>query len=167
MGVNISAVLAKAKVLYDDICNQLIASNEVGQLVRLHLKPIWVDSTSTEFNSWGNASIDGRPDIGSIQGGKKQQEVTTEIRMRVYSTDYSGFSQSSFKKLAGAQYVKGQILTIGLMSDYGKVKDCVRADFYISTEGVSGRQPYSLVTDLRPHGFGKDSFFFCFWEKVI
>ena len=104
MGVNISAVLAKAKVLYDDICNQLIASNEVGQLVRLHLKPIWVDSTSTEFNSWGNASIDGRPDIGSIQGGKKQQEVTTEIRMRVYSTDYSGFSQSSFKKLAGLIY---------------------------------------------------------------
>lgn len=166
MGINISSILAKSKEIYDGVCLQLIASDEIGQLVRIHYTPTWTPSSTPQFPSWGNANFNGTPNFSAGQTSQKQAEVTEEIRMRVYSTDSKGFGQSIFRQLGGAQYTQGQILTIGLMQDYGKVVDCVKADFYIATESVTGVKPYKLITDVRPHGFGKDTFFFCFWEKI-
>lgn len=164
--INITNLLAKAKVTYDSICAQLIASTEIGQLVRLHFAPVWEASSTPQFSEWGNASINATPSLGGGQVDKKQVEVTTEVRMRVYSSEAQGFGRSIFRKLAGTKYVEGQILTIGLMSDYTKVVDCLKADFYLETESITGRKSYKLATEILPHGFGKDTFFFCFWEKV-
>lgn len=165
--VNITKILSKTKEIYDDICLQLIASDEIGQLVRLHYPPTWISSTVNQFDDWGgSASINGKPSLEQNGEAQKQSEVTEEIRMRVYSTDAQGFGRSIFRALAGTKYVEGQLLTIGLMSDYGKVSGCIKADFYIETESVTGLKTYKLATDVRPHGFGKDKFFFCFWEKV-
>lgn len=162
---NITSLLAKAKSTYDDICAQLIASDETGSLVRLHFAPLWETSSTPQFSEWGNASINATPSLGGGEVSKKQVEVTAEVRMRVYSSDAQGFGRSIFRKLAGTKYVEGQLLTIGLMSDYTKVSDCLKADFYIETEDITGRKTYKLATEVLPHGFGKDTFFFCFWEK--
>lgn len=163
--VNISGILNTARVLYNDIGAQLIASDEIGQLVRIHYTPLWETSANPQFSQWGNASINATPSLTTGEINKKQVEVTEEIRMRVYSTDAQGFGQSIFRKLAGTKYSEDQLLTIGLMSDYSKVANCLKADFYIATESITGRKSYKLVTEPRPHGFGKDTFFFCFWEK--
>ena len=162
---NISKILGKAKSLYDNIMTQVLESDEIGMLVRLHYGPTWVDSATPQFSDWGGASIDGTPELGATPG-QKQTEVTEEVKMRVYSTDAQGFGRSIFRALAGTKYVEGQLLTIGYMADYTKVADCIKADFYLETESVTGRKTYKLATDVRPHGFGKDKFFFCFWEKV-
>ena len=166
MTVNISAILAQAKVIYTDIVTQLIASDETGQLVRLHYTPLWETSANPQFSQWGNASINATPSLTTGEGSKKQVEVTEEIRMRVYSSDAQGFGRSIFRRLAGTKYVEGQLLTIGLMTDYTKVASSLKADFYLTTEAITGRKPYKLATDVHPHGFGKDTFFFCFWEKA-
>lgn len=163
---NISAILAKTKEIYNDICSQLIASDEIGQLVRLHFAPTWETSSTPQFSEWGNASINATPSLGGEEINNKQVEVTDQVRMRVYSSEAQGFGRSIFRKLAGTKYVEGQILTIGLMSDYTKVADCLKADFYLETENITGRKSYKLATEILPHGFGKDTFFFCFWEKV-
>lgn len=163
---NISNILIKTKVIYDNICEQLIASTEVGQLVRIHFTPRLETSTNPQFTAWGNSSINATPLLGGGQFDKKEVEVTAEIRMRVYSSEAQGFGRSIFRKLAGTKYVEGQLLTIGLMTDYIKVVDCIKADFYIETEDITGRKTYKLATELTPHGFGKDKFFFCFWEKA-
>ena len=164
--INISNILAKTKVIYDDICSKLITSTEIGQLVRIHFAPQWEVSSYPQFDGWGNASINATPHTDGEQTGRKQVEVTAAIRMRVYSSESQGFGRSIFRKLAGSKYVEGQLLTVGFMSDYSKVADCVKADFYIETEGVTGRKTYKLATEILPYGFGKDKFFFCFWEKV-
>lgn len=166
MSINISSILAQAKTIYDDIGTQLIASDEIGQLVRIHYAPVWEASATPQFSEWGNASINATPNLSPEGNSQKQVEVTEEIRMRVYSTDAQGFGRSIFRKLAGTKYVEDQLLTIGLMTDYSKVVNCVKADFYISTEDITGLKTYKLATDVRPHGFGKDTFFFCFWEKA-
>jgi hypothetical protein len=165
--INISKVLHIVKEKYDDICTQLIASDEIGQVVRLHFPPTWENSANPQFNDWGGASINGTPYIDGNANNQKQVEVTAEIRMRVYSTDAQGFGRSAFKQLGAGKYVEGQLLTIGLMSDYTKVVDCIKADFYTETESTTGRKSYKLYSDVRPHGFGKDKFFFCFWEKIV
>ena len=82
------------------------------------------------------------------------------------SSDAKGFGRSIFRQLGGVKYVDNQLLTIGFMTDYGKVSNCVKADFYLETEGITGRKTYKLSSDVHPHGFGKDTFFFCFWEKA-
>jgi hypothetical protein len=166
MSFNISKILKTAKTIYDDICVQLIASDEIGQLVRLHYTPTFIPTTSTQYSDWGNSSFNGALNLTTGQSGQKQTEVTDEIRMRVY-TGEAGFSWARFRNIAGLQYTEGQILTIGLMSDYAKVVDCVKADFFITTENTTGVRPYKLATEVRPHGFGKDTFFFCFWDRVI
>lgn len=166
MSFNISGILAKAKNVYDDIATQLIASEEIGQLVRLHYAPSWMPTTSTQYSDWGaNSTFNGMPNLTAGQTGQKQVEATDEVRMRVY-TGEAGFSWAKFRNIAGLQYTEGQILTIGLMSDYAKVVDCVKADFFIATEDITGVKPYKLATEVRPHGFGKDTFFFCFWERL-
>ena len=162
---DISKILQKSTAVYDSICAQLIASTEIGQLVRLHFAPLWETSSTPQFSQWGNASINATPSLGGGEVSKKQVEVTAEVRMRVYSSDAQGFGRSIFRKLAGTKYVEGQLLTIGLMQDYVKVSDCLKADFYIETEDITGRKTYKLATEVLPHGFGKDTFFFCFWEK--
>lgn len=162
---NISKILAKSKDIYDDIMIQLLESEEVGMLVRLHFAPTWTPSTSTHYEDWGGASINGTPDV-SAEVGEKQTDVTTEVRMRVYSTDAQGFGRSLYKFLGGAKYTNGELLTIGYMKDYGKVADSVKADFYLETESITGLKTYKVIGDIRPHGFAKDKFFFCFWEKV-
>jgi len=166
MSINISSILAQSKVIYDDICSQLIASDEIGQPVRIHYTPLWEDSANPQFSQWGNASINATPSLTTGEVNKKQVEVTEEIRMRVYSSDAQGFGRSIFRRLAGTKYVEGQLLTIGLMTDYTKVASCLKADFYLSTEAITGRKTYKLATDIHPHGFSKDTFFFCFWEKA-
>lgn len=166
MSVNISSVLTQSKLIYNDICTQLIASDETGQLVRVHYAPVWELSATPQFPEWGNASINGTPNLSPNGNSQKQVEVTEEIRMRVYSSESQGFGRSIFRQLAGTKYVEGQLLTIGLFTDYVKVANSVRADFYLTTEATTGRKSYKLATDLHPHGFGKDTFFFCFWEKA-
>ena len=166
MSFNISKILQTAKSVYDDIATQLIASEEIGQLVRLHYAPSWTPTTSTQYSDWGvNSTFNGMPNLTTGQTGQKQVEATDEVRMRVY-TGEAGFSWAKFRNIAGLQYTEGQILTIGLMSDYAKVVDCVKADFFIATEDITGVKPYKLATEVRPHGFGKDTFFFCFWERL-
>jgi hypothetical protein len=166
MNINISSILAQSKAIYDDICGQLIASDEIGQLVRVHYAPIWEPSSTPQFPEWGNASINGTPNLSPNGNSQKQTEVTEEIRMRVYSSDATGFGRSIFRRLAGTKYVEGQLLTIGLMTDYKKVANSVKADFYLGTEATTGIRSYKLATEIHPHGFGKDKFFFCFWEKA-
>ena len=166
MSVDISSILAQSKVIYDDICGQLIASDEIGQLVRIHYAPVWEPSSTPQFPEWGNASINGTPNLSPNGNSQKQIEVTEEIRMRVYSSEATGFGRSIFRRLAGTKYVDGQLLTIGLMTDYKKVANSVKADFYLGTEATTGIRSYKLATEIHPHGFGKDKFFFCFWEKV-
>jgi len=162
---NISSILAKSKEIYDDIFTQLLNSEEVGVDVRLHYAPTWTPSTATVFDGWGGASINGTPDV-TVNDGIKQAEVTENIKMRVYSTDAQGFGRSQFKSLGGGVYVEGRILTIGFMTDYNKIVNCVSADFYLEAESTMGRKPYKLATEVRPHGFGHDKFLFCFWDKV-
>lgn len=162
---NISKILNKATEVYNDICEQLISSQATGQLVRLHFQPTWAPTASTQYSDWGNSSFNGTPNLTTGQNGQKQVEATDEVRMRVY-TGEAGFSWAKFRNIAGLQYTEGQILTIGLMSDYAKVVDCVKADFFIATEDITGVKPYKLATEVRPHGFGKDTFFFCFWERL-
>jgi len=162
---NISKILKKTKDEYDNICDQLIASDEVGQLVRVHYRPTFIPSTTPQFTGWGNASLNATPMLTDGQTGLKQNELTAEIRMRVYSTDPQGFGVSSFRKIGGARMVEGEILTIGLMADYQKVANCAFADFYITTEGITGIKSYTLSSEIRPHGFGKDRYFFCYWNK--
>lgn len=166
MSVNIFSILAQSKTIYDDICGQLIASDEIGQLVRIHYAPVWEPSATPQFPEWGNASINGTPNLSPNGNSQKQTEVTEEIRMRVYSSDATGFGRSIFRRLAGTKYVEGQLLTIGLMTDYKKVANSVKADFYLGTEATTGIRSYKLATEIHPHGFGKDKFFFCFWEKA-
>ena len=166
MSVDISSILAQSKAIYDDICGQLIASDEIGQLVRVHYAPVWEPSATPQFPEWGNASINGTPNLSPNGNSQKQTEVTEEIRMRVYSSDATGFGRSIFRRLAGTKYVEGQLLTIGLMTDYKKVANSVKADFYLGTEATTGIRSYKLATEIHPHGFGKDKFFFCFWEKA-
>ena len=166
MSVDISSILAQSKVIYDDICGQLIASDEIGQLVRIHYAPVWEPSSTPQFPEWGNASINATPNLSPAGNSQKQVEVTEEIRMRVYSSEATGFGRSIFRKLAGTKYVEGQLLTIGLMTDYKKVANSVKADFYLGTEATTGIRSYKLATEIHPHGFGKDKFFFCFWEKA-
>lgn len=164
--VNISGILNTATEIYNDICNQLIDSNTTAQLVRIRYAPIWEASATSQFPEWGNASINGTPNLSPNGNSQKQIEVTEEIRMRVYSSEATGFGRSIFRKLAGTKYVEGQLLTIGLMTDYKKVANSVRADFYLGTEATTGIRSYKLATEIHPHGFGKDKFFFCFWEKA-
>lgn len=166
MSIDISSILAKSKEIYDDIGAQLIASDEIGQLVRIHYAPVWEASATPQFPEWGNASINATPNLSPAGNSQKQVEVTEEIRMRVYSSEATGFGRSIFRKLAGTKYVEGQLLTIGLMTDYKKVANSVRADFYLGTEATTGIRSYKLATEIHPHGFGKDTFFFCFWEKA-
>lgn len=166
MSIDISSILAKSKEIYDDIGAQLIASDEIGQLVRIHYAPVWEPSATPQFPEWGNASINGTPNLSPNGNSQKQTEVTEEIRMRVYSSDATGFGRSIFRRLAGTKYVEGQLLTIGLMTDYKKVANSVKADFYLGTEATTGIRSYKLATEIHPHGFGKDKFFFCFWEKA-
>ena len=166
MSVDISSILAQSKVIYDDICGQLIASDEIGQLVRIHYAPVWEPSSTPQFPEWGNASINATPNLSPAGNSQKQVEVTEEIRMRVYSSEATGFGRSIFRKLAGTKYVEGQLLTIGLMTDYKKVANSVKADFYLGTEATTGIRSYKLATEIHPHGFGKDKFFFCFWKNI-
>lgn len=162
---NIAKILKKTKEEYDNICDQLIGSDEVGQLVRVHYRPTWTTSSTPQFNEWGNASLNATPIMSDGQTGQKQDEVTAEIRMRVYSTDPQGFGRANLRSFGGIQMVEGEILTIGLMTDYQKVANCSFADFYIATEDITGPKSYVLSSEIRPHGFGKDRYFFCFWNK--
>ena len=164
--INISGILNTATEIYNDICGQLIDSNTTAQLVRIHYAPVWEPSATPQFPEWGNASINGTPNLSPAGNSQKEVEVTEEIRMRVYSSEATGFGRSIFRKLAGTKYVEGQLLTIGLMTDYKKVANSVRADFYLGTEATTGIRSYKLATEIHPHGFGKDTFFFCFWEKA-
>lgn len=171
---NISKVLAKAKEQYDNIMDQWLSSTEVGHQVTVFYAPTYETCDTCQFAGWGNSTINGGPKSpisGSCPacGGTCQKEiqVTDTLRARLYSSDPSGFSPSLLKKLGiSMTYPDYQMLMIASTVDIDKVKNSVKAQFYSDLESTVGEKFYELASDIRPHGFGKDKFFFCFWKKI-
>lgn len=164
---NINKVLEKAKAKFDQINDQLLLADETSQLVRLHFAPTWVDSSTCQFDKWGDSTLDGRPDISANSDCNKQQDYTENIRMCVHTTSPSSFRQYVYTKLGTSiNFENGDILTIGKLIDLPKVLNCVKADFFVKTESLSGIKSYTLNSEIRPYGLSEDKYFFCFWAKT-
>ena len=174
MAINISKILAKTKKEYDDIMTQWIESSEIGHDVIIYYPPTYVNCDICQYSGWGNSTINSGP-LPSVSsdcvqcGGTCQKEVytTDSMRARLYSSDPSGFSPSLLKKL-GVSYSHPdyQILMIAKVSDLKKVENSEKAQFYSNLEDIYGKKFFQLASDIRPHGFGKDKFFFCFWKNI-
>ena len=173
--VNISGILSQAKTLYDDIHTQLINSSEVGVNVTLYYPPTYVDCSNCQLSSYGIIYKTGGPapfTLGSCPlcasaTCKKEVENSEVIKLRVYSVDPTSFSRSNFKKMGiSVERPEGELLSIGFMSDLLKVRSANYAVFYSDNQPSTGSMRYKLAGDPRPHGIGKDTFFFCFWEKA-
>lgn len=173
-GPNISKILAKAKAVYDDIHDQMIDSDEIGVDVTLYYPATYIDCVNCQHSDWGNTYKHGGPapfNLGSCPmcGGscKQQSEETDIVRMRVYQTDSEGFTKGSFKKIGiSVDIPTGELLTICKMADVNKVKGAAYAVFYSDVENKVGSQRYTISTEITPHGFGKDKFFFCRWKRA-
>lgn len=173
-GPNIDRILKKAKEVYDEMHVDWLDSTQIGVAVTLYYPPTYVDCPNCENSDWGNTYRHGGPspfNLGSCPmcGGscQKQNEETEEIRLRVYSVNETNFSSNKFKKMGiSVDMPTGELLTIGDLADIGLVSAANYAVFYSDIEGSIGSQRYKLAGEIRPHGFGKDSFFFCFWTRV-
>lgn len=173
-GPNISKMLAKAKAVYEDIHDQWLASDEIGVDVKLYYPASYVDCTNCQHSDWGNTYKAGGPapfNLGSCPmcGGscKQENEVNELIKMRVYSIRPNDFSNRSFKKMGiSIQSPAGDLLSIGSMTDMSKILNCNYAVFYSNVEEIIGSQRFKLDGEPRPHGFGKTTYFYCFWNRV-
>ena len=173
--INISSILARSKVLYDDIIGQLIRSDEVGVSVKLYYPPTYVECSNCQLTQYGITYRAGGPApffLGNCPACgtntcKKEVEVYDTIKLRVYSNYTTSFSRNIFKKVAESiDSPAGELLTIGFMTDLRKVKSCNYGVFYEEQEASFGSLRYNLAGEPRPHGFSKDTFFFCFWKRV-
>lgn len=173
-GPNISKILAKAKSLYDDIHTQIIDSDEVGVDVTLYYPVTYTECINCQHSDWGNTYKHGGPapfNLGSCPmcGGSCQQqfEESDVVRLRVYQSDASGFSKTQLRKIGiSIDLPTGDLITIGKISDLSKIKSAAYAVFYSDQESVVGSQRYKISTEISPHGFGKDKFFFCRWSRI-
>lgn len=172
---NISRILQKSKEIYDNIHTQLLVSTEVGTNVKLFYPGIWEDCPNCESNTYGVVYKTGglfpfslgQCPVCMSDTCRKEVEATEIIRLRIYSIDSTSFSRSTFKKLGiSIDQPQGELLTIGSVDDLVKIKSCNYAVFYSDEEAVAGSLRYKPSTEPQPHGFGKDMFFFCFWNRV-
>lgn len=173
-GPNINRILKKAKEVYDDMHFKWLASSQIGTAVTLYYPPTYTDCPNCEHSEWGNTYRHGGPapfSLGSCPmcGGscQKQHEETEEIRLRVYDTSSSSFSKSALKKMGiSIDVPTGELLTIGDIADISLVTAANYAVFYSDIEDIIGSFRYKVAGEIRPHGFGKDTFFYCFWTRV-
>lgn len=172
--MDISRQLKKAKEVFDDINTQWIDSDQIGVDVTLYFPPTYEECDVCQNSDWGNTAKFGGPmgaHLGSCPacGGtcNKEIEVTRDIKMRVYSTDAQGFSLKKFKKLGVSINVEdGDLFSIGHIADAKYIASANYAVFYSSTTSETGPLRYNLSSEIRPHGFGKDKFFFCTWKRA-
>jgi len=167
--------MAKAKEIYDDIHTQWLESDEIGINVTLYYPPTYESCINCETNDYGVIYKFGGPmpfTLGNCpmcgtDDCLKETEVTEVIKLRIYSVDPTSFSRSTFKKIGvSIDQPQGELLTIGSVDDLVKVKSCNYAVFYSDQEAAAGSLRYKPSTEPQPHGFGKDMFFFCYWNRV-
>lgn len=172
-GPNITAILNKANEIYNSVCDQFLSSDVTGSNVKLYYPPTLVDCPNCEYTEWGSCYKAGGPSpfsLGSCPtcGGAdptKESEATETIRLRVYSGE-GGFNKSVFKKLGvSIDHPQGELFTIGSVNDLQKIKSCNYAIMF-SDEEARGSQRYSLSSEPHLHGFSKNRYFYCFWERV-
>lgn len=175
MPINLSGILSQAKSIYDTVNTQMINSSEIGVNIKLYYPPTYVPCGNCQMTNYGITYKTGGPAPFTLGGCpvcgsstcQKEVESTNTIKMRVYSTAASSFSKKDFKKLGvSIDQPQGEFLTIGFMSDVVKVRSCNYALFYADEESTIGSIRCNLASDPQPHGFGKDIFFFCFWNRV-
>jgi hypothetical protein len=174
-GPNISRILAKAKQVYDDLHDQWLASDEIGVNVTLYYPPTYEDCVNCESNSYGIVYKAGGPapfNLGDCpmcgsQDCKKENEVSEDVKLRIYSMDPSSFSKQSFKKLGiSIDQPQGEYLTIGSADIITKIRSCNYAVFYSDQRNVIGDIRVKLSMEPQMHGFTKDRYFYCFWNRI-
>lgn len=174
MGINISKMLGRAKTYYDDIMNQLLENNESSSNVTLYYPSTFEDCTNCEFTDWGVSHRSGGPQPFTLGGcpqcgssnSKYEVETSEVIRLRIYSVDPTSFSRHKFKEMGiSLQQPQGELLTIGYLDDLRKVKSCNYAVMFSDQESSTGSLRYNLSSEPLPHGFGKDTYFYCFWKR--
>jgi hypothetical protein len=174
MAVNISRLLAKAKVVYDDIHTQIIDSDEIGINITLYYPATWAECINCEHSDWGNTYKTGGPapfNLGGCPmcGGacNYQVEESEEIKLRVYQSDATGFTKKNLKKIGiSVDVPDGELLTIGKVVDIPKIQAAAYAVFYSDNIADIGQFRYKVSSEITPHGFGKGKFFFCKWSRI-
>lgn len=171
----VSRALDRAKEIYDATHEEWLNSDVIGINVKLFYPPTYEECDNCETNTYGSIykvggpmpfTLGNCPACGS-DSCHKEVEVTEIIKLRVYSVDSTSFSRSTFKKLGvSIDQPQGELLTIGFLDDVPKIKSSNYALFYVDQESSIGSIRYKISTDPQPHGFGKDKFFFCFWNRV-
>lgn len=172
---NISGILQRAKEIYDDIHDQWLNSNIIGVNVNIYYPPTYVDCSNCVMGPYGTMYRAGGPApfmVGSCpvcgtNTCKKEVEHYDTIKLRIYSINPTSFSRSAFKKLGiSIDQPTGDLLTIGFLSDVPKLRSCNYAVFYENQQSKTGSLRYKLISEPIPHGFGKDRYFYCFWERI-
>lgn len=172
-GPNILHILNKANEIYSLVCDQLLISPVTSSEVTLYYPGVFEDCPNCEMTEWGvSYRVGGStpflmgscPQCGS-DNCLRESEVTETIRLRVYSGE-GGFNKSVFKKLGvSIDHPQGELFTIGSVDDLQKIKSCNYAVMF-SDEEARGSQRYSLSSEPHLHGFSKNRYFYCFWERV-
>ena len=171
----VSRILDRAKEIYDETHAEWLASDAIGINVKLFYPPTYEECDNCETNTYGTVykaggsfpfTLGGCPACMS-DNCMKEVEQTEVVRLRIYSIDSTSFSRATFKKLGiSIDQPQGELLTIGRITDLPKIKGCNYAVFYSDQEDKVGSLRYKLSTEPTPHGFGKDKYFYCFWNRV-